>query len=299
MRALARLLGAHPSTILRKIRRVELARDNPLIDLAADHPPAPDDVAAANDLRARFGKLRGVALVVDLAADRAIVVQGDDVLWSGRRGPILALAVARHLVQPQRLGGLLKTGFKGSPKRSPAKSNLVASVTAAASPDKSIAQVAREVRVHRHRIARLMAKHGLPSRLPGDPVYRGIETAIDGMSDADAKNYLLEAYRQLTGVSAKREIDALERYGVSFRVAKIATALEAAKGQLVPVERLEALMRHAGLSDSEKSITVAICALRKAITARGMPVEIVTVYGCGYALRPAPDTCVEGPFKDG
>ena len=180
----------------------------------------------------------------------------------------------------------MKAQFKGAPKPPPV-SPLVAPVTAVASPEKTIAQVAREVGASRTRVGRLIAKHRLPSRDPGEKPYRGIETAIEGMSDADAKEYLLEAYRQLSGVSAEREIEVRERYGVSLRVAKIVTALERAQGQLVPVDLLASIMRHAGLSDSDDSVKVAICALRKAIAARNLPVEIATVYGYGYALRPA------------
>lgn len=80
--------------------------------------------------------------------------------------------------------------------------------------------------------------------------------------------------------------------GVSLRAAKIVAALEAAKGHLVPVDRLVALMRHAGLSDSENSITGAICALSKAITARAirswrgeMIRVLITVKGDNHVCR--------------
>lgn len=285
MRSLAKQLGTHTSTVQRRIRRIEYARDNPLIDIAADHPPTTKDAAAGDALAAQFGKLPGVDMVVDSQADRAMVVREDAVLWSGARGPILALAVARKVSSPQRLGGLIKAQFKGAPKPVPV-SKLVAPVTAAATPGKTIAQVAREVGATRTRVSRLIAKHGLPARDPADKPYHGVETVIEGMSDADAKEYLLEAYRQLAGVSPDREIEARARYGVTQRVAKIAAALEHARGELVPVERLSAIMRHAGLAGGDEGVKIAICSLRKAIAARNLPVEIVTVYSGGYALRP-------------
>ena len=284
MRALAKHLGTHTSTVQRRIRRIEYARDNPLIDIAADRPPTAEDAAKGAALAAEFGKMPSVDLVVDSEADRAMIVRENTVLWSGTRGPILSLAVARKVSVPKRLGGLIKTQFKGAPKPVPV-SKLVAPVTAAASPDKTIAQVAREVGATRTRVSRLITKHGLPSRDPADKPYHGIETVIEGMSDAEAKEYLLEAYRQLAGVSPEREMEVRERYGVTLRVAKIAAALEHAQGQPVPVERLSSIMRHAGLSGGHTSVTVAISKLRKAVAARGLPVEIVVIYGAGYALR--------------
>ena len=81
IRALARETGCHASTILRRIRRFESRRDDPLVDGAVERAGSPAASAAADavELRRVLRRLAepGAVLAVAAGMDKAIVTRAD------------------------------------------------------------------------------------------------------------------------------------------------------------------------------------------------------------------------------
>lgn len=109
IRSLAREMGCHASTILRRIRRFESRRDDPLVDQAVeratarpDLPPLPDPGPSAMLAPGRIGMKQiarilrrlaepGAQMVVAQGMDKAIVVRNDI------RTAILGRELAEHM----------------------------------------------------------------------------------------------------------------------------------------------------------------------------------------------------------
>lgn len=76
IRALAREFGCHPSTVLRRIRRYEARRDDPLVDGALTRLPGGIDAAQARRVLRRLAE-SGAFLAVADEMEKAIVMRGD------------------------------------------------------------------------------------------------------------------------------------------------------------------------------------------------------------------------------
>ncbi len=131
IRALARSRGQHPSTILRQVRRVELQRDNPLIDQAlewvahvtfvgpamqrgnkmahsqthtTDLPPLPENLDAEARRVLRRLRERGAVLAVAQGFDVAVIVRDTQEGVTERLG-----SASRSLVMSLALEGWIAT----------------------------------------------------------------------------------------------------------------------------------------------------------------------------------------------
>ncbi|WP_420818588.1 DUF6456 domain-containing protein [Paracoccus endophyticus] len=120
IRALARETGCHASTILRRIRRFEARRDDPLVDRAVDHAGGANGAAGAislhdqDQLRRILRRLAepGAVLAVAAGLDKAIVTRSDirTAILDRRLAELMALRgwvalvgqgrITRHAITP-------------------------------------------------------------------------------------------------------------------------------------------------------------------------------------------------------
>ncbi|WP_368660935.1 hypothetical protein [Paracoccus sp. (in: a-proteobacteria)] len=90
IRALAREAGCHPSTMMRRIRRFESRRDDPLVDAALDRPASAADQRQLQRILRRLAE-PGAVLAVAAGMDKAIVSRDE------MRTAILDATLAEHL----------------------------------------------------------------------------------------------------------------------------------------------------------------------------------------------------------
>lgn len=132
-------------------------------------------------------------------------------------------------------------------------------------------------------VYRVADAYGLPIRRGRVPSIHTIRRAVEDMRPADALNYVLEAYEQLSGDTEARH-RAFVGMGLTGQEAQVYAALDAHKGRTITREALLSIMANAGNENATgKLLDVVICHIRKKIA--DWPVEIRTAHTIGYGLH--------------
>ena len=155
-------------------------------------------------------------------------------------------------------------------------------------------EIARELGWHFSKVYRVADKFGLSVRGRRSQPLGDIETAVADMKPLEAVDYLLEAYRQLSGEDREREWQLIADYGLSPSQARLYAILEARAAQIVPFALLETIFDQSSRGSAElaSTIRVHVHGLRRRIRAAGVPVVITSIHGVGFRLqRLEPSSC--------
>ncbi len=120
--------------------------------------------------------------------------------------------------------------------------------------------------------------------------------AVHGLSDKEAKDYLMDVLDYLLDPTMENLWDNVEKYGLSPRESRVLHALQRAGKRPLTKNGLMAVA-YSDVPDTEwpqvKIIDVFVCKIRKKLREANADFEIETIWGLGYRLSPIKE---EAPY---
>lgn len=153
-------------------------------------------------------------------------------------------------------------------------------------------EAAKMLGVGRLRVHRLSKKHHVEFRRgsPNDAseVY-DYRAEVRGMRPDEAVEYLLEVIE----MAIPRRVDLNDVYallpGISRQEARVLDVLMKSRDKVITNDAIWNAATFEQKRPGSRLISVLICSLRKKITAAGLKMQIVTVWGVGYRLEMTSD----------